>query len=127
MKNIRDNKNMKYFLRENFKESVCFTPARWIHGNPIGNVYEVNLVDFAIASVMVAWLRDKKNAISFAKMIHQKIKAQEIGTIFTLSAENLFAVIKTQCTYFFQLTVTLMFTNPLILDINFCSSALIST
>ena len=25
--NVRDNKKMKYFLEENFKESICFPPS----------------------------------------------------------------------------------------------------
>ena len=33
--NIRDNKNMKYFPQENFKESICFTLVCWIQGNSI--------------------------------------------------------------------------------------------
>ena len=58
---------MKYFLQENFKKSV----------------------DYAIASIIGAGLRDEEITISFAKMIHQKIKAQETGTSFPLSAEKL--------------------------------------
>ena len=33
--NIRENKEVKYFLQENFKESICFTLVREILGNPI--------------------------------------------------------------------------------------------
>ena len=52
--NIKYNKKMKYFLQENFKKSV----------------------DYAIASIIGAGLRDEEITISFAKTIHQKIKAQ---------------------------------------------------
>ena len=51
--NIRDNKKMKYFLEENVKELICFTPACWIHGNPIVDyAHEVITADHAIASVI---------------------------------------------------------------------------
>ena len=36
---IRGNKKMKCILQENFKESICFTSTRWIHGNPIIGVH----------------------------------------------------------------------------------------
>ena len=63
---------MKYFLLENFKESICFTPARGIHGNPTEvHAHEVNPVDYAIASIIGAVAK-----------IHRKIKAQETGTSF---------------------------------------------
>ena len=41
-----------------------------------------------------AELRDEEITISFAKITHQKIKAQDTGTTFPLSAENLSAVMK---------------------------------
>ena len=50
--NIRDNKKMKHFLQENFKESICFTPICWIHGNPIVGVNCINHWGWA------AWWRD---------------------------------------------------------------------
>ena len=88
--NIRDNKKIKYFLQENFKESICFWPTRGIHGNPIMvHAHEVNPIDYAIASIIGAGLRDEEITISLAKMIHRKIKVQETGTSFPLSAENL--------------------------------------
>ena len=37
-----------------------------------------------------SWVRDKEIIISFAKMSHQLIKAQETGTSFPLSANTLF-------------------------------------
>ena len=52
----------------------------------------------SIASIIGAGLHDEEITISFAKMIHRKIKAQETGTTFPLSAENLSGVIKTQFT-----------------------------
>ena len=82
-----------------FKESICFTPACWINGNSsVVHAHEVNPVDYAIASIIGAELRDEEIAIYFAKMIHRKIKAQETGTTFPLSAENLSAIMKTQFT-----------------------------
>ena len=78
-----------------FIETICFTPACWIHGNSIV-VHTVNPGDYAIASIIGAELCDEEIIISFAKMIHQKIKAQETGATFPLSAENLSAVMKTQ-------------------------------
>ena len=59
---------------------------------------EVNPVDYAIASIIGAGLRDKEIAIYFAKMIHRGIKVQEICTTFLLSAENLSAVMKAKVT-----------------------------
>ena len=52
------------------------------------HAHEVNPVDYAIASIIGAGLRDEAITISFAKMIHQKIKYQETRKIFPLSAEN---------------------------------------
>ena len=48
----------------------------------------MNLVDYVIALIIGAGLRDEKIAISFAKMIHRKIKDQETGTILPLPAEK---------------------------------------
>ena len=78
--NIRDNKKMKYFLQGNFKESICFTLARGMHGNPIVvHAHEVNPVDYAIASVIGASLLDEEITIPFEKIIHCKknVKKQE--------------------------------------------------
>ena len=89
--NIRDSKKMKYFLQEIFKESICFKPARGIHGNPIVvHAHEVNPVDYVISSIIGAGLPDEEITISFAKIIHRKIKAQETRASFPLSAEKLF-------------------------------------
>ena len=81
---------MKYFLQENFKEFIFFTPANWIHGNSIiVHAYEVNPVDYAIASIIVAGMRDEE-------IVQQKINAQvETGITFPLSAENLSAIMRT--------------------------------
>ena len=92
--NIRDSKKMKYFLHKNFKESICITPVYWIHENPVAvYAHQVDPVYYAIASIIGAGLLEEEIAISFAKMTHRKIKAQEIGTNFPFSAENLSAVI----------------------------------
>ena len=105
---ISDSKMMKYFLHENFEKSICFTPACWIHRNPVvfhvhGNpvvvhVHKVNPVDYAIVSVIGVGLRDAEITISFAKIIRRKLKAQETGTTVPISAENLSGVMKTQFT-----------------------------
>ena len=58
----------------------------------------MNPVDCAITSTIGAGLRNEEITISFAKMIHRKIKAQETGATFLLSAENLSAVMKMQFT-----------------------------
>ena len=79
----RDNKKMKCYLQENLKESICFMPACLIHGNPI--------VALALEMNPVCLM---KRSVFFAKVIHGKIKAQETGTSFPLSAENLSAVVK---------------------------------
>ena len=87
---------MKYFLHENFKEPICFTSVCRIHGNPIVvYAHGKNPLDYAIASIIGAVLHDEEITISFAKMIHLKIKTKETGTIFPLSAEKLSAVMKT--------------------------------
>ena len=52
----------------------------------------------SIASIIGVGLHDEEITPSFAKIIHRKIKAQETGTAFQLSAENLSAVKKTQST-----------------------------
>ena len=58
----------------------------------------MNPVDYAIPSVIWTGLRDDEITISFAKRIHRKINAQETGSFFPLSAENVFAVMKTHFT-----------------------------
>ena len=69
-----------------FQESICFTSACGIHGNSfVVHAHEVNPVDYPTASIIGAELCDKEIIISFAKMIYQKIKAQETGTAFPLS------------------------------------------
>ena len=69
-----------------FQESICFTSACGIHGNSfVVHAHQVNPVDYPTASIIGAELRDKEIIISFAKMIYQKIKAQETGTTFPLS------------------------------------------
>ena len=76
---IKSSEKMKYFLQENFKELVCFTLACWINGNPIVvNAFEVNPVDYVIATIIGAGLRDEKIAISFAKMILKKKKIKKL-------------------------------------------------
>ena len=73
-------------------------PVYWIDKNPIVvHAHEVNPIDYAIASVIVPGLRNETIMIFFAKMAHWKI-AQETGTTFPLSAENLSVVMKTQFT-----------------------------
>ena len=42
------------------------------------HAHEMNPVDYSIASIIGAGLRDKEIAIYFAKMIHRRIKVQEI-------------------------------------------------
>ena len=80
---------MKYFLEENVKELICFKPACWIQRNLIVvHTHDVNPVDYVIASIIGAGLRDDEIMISLAEKIHLKIK--ETGTTFRLSAENLF-------------------------------------
>ena len=82
---------MKYFLQENVKEAIRFKPAGGIHGNLIVvHAHEVKPVDCVIALIIRAGLRDEEITISFSQMIHPKMKAQQTGTIFSLSAENLF-------------------------------------
>ena len=55
-------------------------------------------VDYIIASIIGAGVRDEEITISFAKMNHRKIKAQETGTTFPLSTENLSAVMRAKFT-----------------------------
>ena len=52
----------------------------------------------SIVSIIGAGLHDEEITVSFAKMIHRKIKVQETRTTFRLSAEDLPAVMKTQFT-----------------------------
>ena len=88
---------MKYFLEENVKELICFKPACCIQRNLIVvHTHDVNPVDYVIASIIGAGLRDDEIMISLSKKIRLKIKAQETGTTFRLSAENLSAVMKTK-------------------------------
>ena len=80
-----DNEKMKSFLLTNFRDNLQFTPAHGIHGNSV----EVNPVDYTMASITGAGLRDKKITLAFAKMINHKPKSQELSKNFSLSAKNL--------------------------------------
>ena len=85
-KSIRDNKNKK-----NVKEFICFKPAGGINGNPtVVRTHEMNPVDCGIASIIRAGLHDEEITVSFTKMIHHKMKAQQTGTSFPFSAESYF-------------------------------------
>ena len=61
----------------------------------------MNPVDYAMASIIGLGCVMKRSRLFFAKMIHRKTKAQETGTTFPLSPENLSAVMKTQFTNIF--------------------------
>ena len=79
---------MIFFSR---KESVRFTPARGIHRNlMVVHAHGVNPVDCANAAIVGGGLGEEEITISFAKMFHREIKAQETGTILPLSTERLF-------------------------------------
>ena len=72
-----DNKKTKSFLLTNFRDNLQFTPAHGIHGNPIiVHSVEVNPVDYTMASITGAGLRDKEITLAFAKMINHKPKSQ---------------------------------------------------
>ena len=58
-------------------------------------------MDYAIPSVIGTGLCEEEITISFAKMIHRKIKAQETGTFYPLSGKNLSTVMKTHFTLIF--------------------------
>ena len=58
---IIDNKKMKSFLLRNFQHNLQLTLAHGIHGNPIiVHSVKVNPVDYAMASIIRAGLRDKE-------------------------------------------------------------------
>ena len=58
---IIDNKKMKSFLLTNFQPNLQFTLAHGIHGKPISvHSVKVNPVDYAMASIIGAGLRDKE-------------------------------------------------------------------
>ena len=87
---VDDNKKMKSFLFTSFQYNLQFTPAYGIHGNPIiVHSVRVNPVDYAMASITRAGLRDKEITLTFPKMINHKVKSQELSKSFPLSAKNL--------------------------------------
>ena len=64
-------------------QSLCFTSAREIRGNPIeAHIHELNPVDYAVAFIIEAGLRVVEVSISPAKIIHHIIKAQQTGINF---------------------------------------------
>ena len=75
---VDDNKRMKSFLLTNFQYNLQFTPAYGIHRNPIIHSVSVNPVDYAMASITGAGLRDKEITLTFPKMINHKVKSQEL-------------------------------------------------
>ena len=79
---------MKEFT--NVRDNLQFTPAHGIHGNPIiVHSVEVNHVDYTMASIIGAGLREKEIILPFAKMINHKLKSQEPSKNFPLSTKNL--------------------------------------
>ena len=85
-----DDKKNDFFLLTNFRDNLQFTPAHGIHGNPITvHSVEVNPVDYAMASIIGAVLRDKEINLAFAKLINHTLKSQELSKSFPLSAKNL--------------------------------------
>ena len=85
-----DDKKNDFFLLTNFRDNLQFTPAHGIHGNPITvHSVEVNPVDYAMASIIGAVLRDKEITLAFAKLINHTLKSQELSKSFPLSAKNL--------------------------------------
>ena len=76
---------MKSFLLTNFQYDLQFTPAYGIQENPIiVHSVRVNPVDYAMASITGAGLRDKN-----VTHINHKVKSQEFSKSFPLSAKNL--------------------------------------
>ena len=75
---VDDTKRMKSFLLTNFQYNLQFTPAYGIHRNPIIHSVSVNPVDYAMASITGAGLRDKEITLTFPKMINHKVKSQEL-------------------------------------------------
>ena len=66
---VDDNKKMKSFLLTNFQDNLQVTPTHAIHRKPIiAHSVQVNPVDYAIASIIGAGLRDKETTLIFAKM-----------------------------------------------------------
>ena len=52
----------------NFRDNLQFIPAHGIHGNPvIVHSVEVNPVDYAMASIVGAGLRDQEINLPFEK------------------------------------------------------------
>ena len=87
---VNDNKKMKSFLLTNFRDNSQFTPAHGIHGNPIiVHLFKINLVDYAMALIIGAGLRDKEITLAFTKMISDKLMSEELSKNFPLSAKNL--------------------------------------
>ena len=90
-KNIRDNKSIKYLLQETFTKSICFTSSGGIHENrTVFHAHQVNPVVYAIASTIRTGLGDEEITISFAKMMHRKMKAQQTRASLSISPENVF-------------------------------------
>ena len=87
---VDDNKKMKSFLLTNFRDNSRFIPAHGIHGNPIiVHLLKINLVDYAMALIIGAGLRDKEIPLVFSKMISNKLMSKELSKNFPLSAKNL--------------------------------------
>ena len=83
-------KKMKSFLLTNFRDNSQFTPAHGIHENPIiVHLLKINLVDYAMALIIGAGLRDKEISLVFSKMISNKLMSKELSKNFPLSAKNL--------------------------------------
>ena len=57
----------KWNLLTKFRDNLQFIPAHGIHGNPIiVHSVEVNPVDYAMASIIGAVLRDQEITLPFA-------------------------------------------------------------
>ena len=90
MKTSGTAKRWNTFSKKTLK-SLYASRGTWNSWEPIVvHAHEVNPVDYVISSIIGAGLPDEEITISFAKIIHRKIKPQETRTSFPLSAENLF-------------------------------------
>ena len=87
---IDDNRKMKSFLLTNFQDNLEFIPDHGIHGDSIiVHSKEIDLVDYAMVSIIGDGLRYKEFALAFTKMKKHKLNSQRFYKNFPLCVVNL--------------------------------------
>ena len=80
---ITRTKDLKKLITETFAEEIRFTLVLGHHGPTlIPHASDVNLTDYALASLVGTGLKDAEITVAFARMINWKMQPRETNTEF---------------------------------------------